>query len=430
MSRGLRGLARMTSRSLENPSVPLDGSTISSALAGAEDLWGPDAAGRVDPMRIGTVYRCVQIIAEAVAGCPLKVYTGKDRNRSEVDLPVLQMIEPGMSTPFELWGTTVAHMALWGNAYLRKVYDTFGQLVQLVPIDPWRVTVDTDDIEGAKRLGRPFVKRFTIDGKTRLTEYDVMHIPTLSMDGVLGLSVIGNMRRTFTLAANAERVAERMYSSGMLASGVVSLPAPDGNGRAAKAMTDEEAMILKRRWRALSAGVENASDVIIMTNGATYQQLSMSPADAQFLETRKFSVTDIARLFGVAGWMVNDQEKSTSWGTGMETMFTTFVQLTLNGYFKRIEQRVTREVADPRTEVAEFKVEGLLRGDSKTRAVVYGSGIQHGYYTPNDIRRLENMPDVEWGDEPFRPYNASAGSQAADEDQPAGGGKTDDDDDE
>lgn len=411
MSRALRGLARMTSRSLEDPSVPLDGSNISAALAGAEDLWGPSASGNADPMRIGAVFRSVQVLADTVAGCPLKVYTDTSDDRSEVKLPVLQAQRVGQ-TPFELWGLVVAHMALWGNAYVRKVYDGFGRIVELVPIEPWRVTVDTDDREGARLVGMPYVKRFTVDGKTQLTEREIMHIPGLTMNGIKGLSVIGNLRRTFSLAASAEQVASRMYAGGMLASGVVSLPKTEGNrGK----LGDDDAMVLKRRWRALNAGMENASDVIIMTEGATYSQLTMNPADAQFLETRKFSVTEIARLFGLPGWIVNDQEKSTSWGTGMETMFTAMVKVTLNGYFKRIEQRVTREIADPAQEVAEFKLEGLLRGDSKARAEFYGAGIQHGYYTPNDVRKFENMPPVPWGDEPYRPFNESAGAQAADD---------------
>lgn len=424
--RALDALAAFSRRGtyLDNPSEPLTGANISSALATAGDLWG-DAAGKVDPMQIGAVFRSVQILGDVVAGCPLKVYTDSGdpkEGRREVKLPVLTMERQG-TTPFELWQQVVAHLALWGNAYLRKIYSR-GRLVELVPIHPARVHVDTDDEEAARELGMPYVKRFVVDNRVDdpLTEREILHIPGLVIDGVKGLSVIGAARRTFELAANAEIVAGKMYASGMMSSGVVSLPAPPNDAReraAHRKMTDEDALILKRRWQALSAGMQNASDVIVLTDGATYEQLTMSPADAQFLETRKFSVTEIARLFGLPGWVLNDQEKSTSWGTGMETMFTTMVKITLGGYFKRIEQRVTREICDPSRETAEFLLDALLRGDSKARAESYKAGIQFGYYTPNDVRSWENMPPVEWGDEPYRPYTDSNGTSTdSTEDQP------------
>ena len=173
------------------------------------------------------------------------------------------------------------------------------------------------------------------------------------------------------------------------------------------------------------AGAANAYEIAILDQGTEFHQLSMNPADAQFLETRKFQTTEVARFFGLPGWIVNDQEKSTSWGSGMEQQFVALVVITLKPYFQRIEQRVVREICDPVVEKAEFKVEGLLRGDSKARAAFYASGIQHGWMVPNEPRALEDMKPVAWGDEPYRPYNASASSQSGEDNAPGG----DDDDD-
>lgn len=408
--RALRALAGMTARaSLENPSTPLTAGNLLSKVSEPGQLWSNGS--KDGPLSVASALRCVQIISASVAGCPINVRVRE--TGAEVKIAALRAEREG-TTPFETWETVTAHLALWGNAYVRKVRNRLGQLVELVPIHPARVTVH---IEDGGDVGLPYVKRFEIDGgKVNLTEYDVMHIPALSTDGAVGYSVVGNLRRTFGLATNAERMADRLYESGMLMQGYLSTDA---------SLDGEKAQILQDRWRAKLAGIDNAYEVPIFDKGLKFEKLTMSPADAQFLETRKFQTTEIARLFGVPGWIINDQEKSTSWGSGMEQQFISFVMVTLKPYMHRMEQRITREVCDPVTEKAEFKVEGLLRGDSKARAAFYASGIQHGWMVPNDVRPLEGMPTVPWGDVPYRPFNESAGAQAEDDTKPGG----DDDDD-
>lgn len=387
----MRGvLASLRGSSLEDPNTRLDGQRLLSQISTPGDLWGPAADG--DPMRIGTAFRCVQIIAGAVAGCPIKVTD--EATHKEEKVPALVAERPGM-TPLERVETVIAHLALWGNAFERKHRTRDGRIVELVPIHPSRVTVKLTD---GSAVGMPFVKKFTIDGKVHLTEYDILHTPGLSMDGIEGLSVIGAMRRTFELTSNAERAAARMYESGLMLAGFLTTE---------QDLTPEKADILKARWRAKTSGVDAAGDVAVMDKGMTFKELAMSPADAQFLESRKFQTTEVSRLFGIPSWMVNDQEKSTSWGTGMEQMFTSFVTITLKPYMQRYEQRLTREVVGIGSK-AEFKVEGLLRGDSKARAEFYGSAIQHGWMVPNEPRELEDLPPVPWGDEPYRPFNKSA----------------------
>jgi len=409
--RALQALAGMVARSIENPLNPV---SWSGATASSSDLWGRDSYSG-DPMRIGSALRCVEILSSGVAGCPIRV-TKRDGDHSEVHIPALeQLTDGGVSTPFETWETAVAHAATRGNAFIRKVRTRDGRLTSVVPIHPDRVTVKVED---GNVVGLPWVKRFIIDGNPEksLTTREIMHVPGLSMDGVLGISRIENLRRTFEGAAAAEDVAARMFEDGLMASGFLHTDA---------ALNEEKSQILRARWRA-KTGLSNAGDIMILDNGAKYEQLTMSPADAQFLEQRKFSTTDIARIFGLPGWIINDQEKSTSWGSGMEQQFISFVVLALKPYFHRFEQRITREICDPKTEKAEFAIEGLLRGDSKSRAAFYASGIQHGWMVPNEPRELEDMPPVEWGNEPYRPYNESAGAQASDDSTNTGGEDDDD----
>lgn len=405
--RAVQALAGLVARSIENPANQLTESALSAALATPGALWG--TAAQADPMRIGAVMRCVSILSSGVAGCPVRITDVETHEKQSV--PVITAPTSG-ATAFERWETVVAHLALWGNAYIRKIRSRDGRLVALLPIHPARVHVDIDD-DAARLVGLPFVKRFAVDGRVQLTEREVMHIPALSLDGVEGLSIIGNLRRTFDLLTDAELVAQRLYSQGFLGQGFITSD---------QKMDAERSQIVRDRWRAKTASLDNAFDVPILDNGAKFQQMSMNPIDAQFLESRRFQITEIARIFGVPSWIINDQEKSTSWGSGMEQQFIAFVVVTLKPYFHRIEQRITRELLDPTREKAEFKVEGLLRGDSKSRAAFYASGVQHGWLVPNDIRKLEDMAPVEWGDEPYRPYNEPANgttTNAGDEDDDA-----------
>jgi HK97 family phage portal protein len=394
----LRALARRTS--LENPAVPLTGGRLLSTISDPGELWQGETALQ-GPTAVGAALRCVQLIADGVAGCPLRTFRPADRQ--VVDIPALTSLRAGM-TPFERMEMTVAHQALWGNAYWRKHTTPDGRLVELTPIHPARVLPEIDDGPDAAAVGMPWVKKFTVDGRHPFTEWEILHLPGFSLDGVQGISVIERQRRLFRLAEHGEEMADRFYRDGMLTQGFLS---------AKGSLTQDKAEILKDRWRAKFTGIDAAFDIPVLDNDVTFQPLTMKPADAEFLETRKFSTTEIARLFGIPGWMINDQEKSTSWGTGMEQQFTAFVILTLKPYMQRNEQRITREILDPRTEKAEFKVEGLLRGDSQARAAFYNAGITGGWMVPNEPRALEDLPPVAWGDRPYLPNNTPAGTDPA-----------------
>lgn len=411
----LRGLAVRSD--VENPLRPLTDSTLLSALGGRPTYSGvsvtPESA-----LRVGAAMRGTQIIAGAIAGLPLKARRVSDDSPVAGYHALRPRREDQVITSFELLETAVAHMVLWGNAYLFKVRNSFGSVTSLLPIHPARVTVAKDD-EAAREVGLPFVKRFTVDGKHHFSNYEVLHIPCLSLDGIKGLGPIGYVRETFGIAMAAEQAAARLYGNGLMLQGFLTTELSIDQAKASE---------LHDRWMAKYGGTGNAGDVAFLGHGLKWQSLGMNPDDAQFLETRKFQVTEIARLLGLPGWMVNDQEKSTSWGTGMEQQFTTFVILTLKPYMQRIEQRITFELY-PESQYAEFVVEGLLRGDSRARAAFYASGIQHGWMVPNEPRALENLPPVPWGDVPYRPFNKSAGDTdpGADDDQPPRG---DDEEDE
>lgn len=385
----LTGLAQ---RSVENPGRPLTDATLLDTLGD----FGTESGTSAPPersLRLGTVFRGVQIIASAGGGLPLKAY--RHENRDEVRSSVLTN-DDGM-TPMERWETSIAYMALWGAAPLWKERDSRGTVRSLTPVHPARLGVQ---LRRTGDVARPYERRFTIDGRGDYGDYELLYIPFLSLDGYTGIGPIGYCRETFGNAVSNERLAGKMFRSGFLVDGILTTD---------QDLNETKATRLKRRIKALLQGVEHAHEVAVMDNGAQWTPIGMPAKDAQFLEQRKFSRTEIAGLLGLPGWMLNDQEKSTSWGTGMEQQFRTFVTLTLKAYLQKIEQRINLEIL-PSTQYAEFKVEGLLRGDSQARAAFYTAGITCGWLVPNDVRRLENLHDVPWGDEPFLPNNTPAGT--------------------
>lgn len=393
----LRGLFARSS--LENPGRPLTDTALLEVLGGWRSSTGRHVTAE-GSLRVGAAFRATQIIAMTGGGLPFKAYRHSDRGVVTTSV----LTRDRSMTPLERWSTVLAHLVLWGNGYVFKRRDTAGNVRALLPIHPCRVHTEIIETDVAE-IG--YTKKFTVDGTLELTNYEITHVMGMSLDGVTGLGPISYVREAFGIALTAEEAAGRLYGQGMMLSGILTTDQP---------LSEPQATAIKDRWKAKLLGVQAAHEVAILDRGAKFQPLSMPPADAQFLESRKFQVTEIARLLGLPGWMLNDQEKSTSWGTGMEQQFTAFVQLTLQSYLRAIEQRVTMDIL-PDSQYAEFNVEGLLRGDSAARSAFYASGIQHGWLVPNDVRPRENLPPVPWGDKPYLPFNKSADSQSA----PSGG---------
>lgn len=402
-------LRELVQRSIEDPAKPLTDASLLSVLGGLPSETGTSVSP-ADALRIGAALRGVQIISGAGAQLPLKAYYSADR--SPFRFPLLEADEP--YTRFELVETMIAHMVGWGAAFLFKVRDAQGNVRQLIPVHPGRAHVKVDN----ESAHDGFQLSFTIDGRGPYSRYEILYIPMLSLDGINGIGPIGYARETFNLAVANERAAGKLFGQGMMQAGYL----------ATEQTIDDEttAERIKANWRSKMGGLSNAHEVAILDKGAKFTPLALKPDDAQFLESRKFQVTEIARLLGLPGWMLNDQEKSTSWGSGMEQQFSTFVKLTLQPYLSRIEQRISKELL-PRTAYVEFNIEGLLRGDSKARAAFYNAGITGGWLVPNDIRPKENLELVPWGDEPYLPFNQSAESQTNDDSEKE---KDDDDPDE
>ena len=380
---------------VESPTVPLTSQNILEVIGGEATSSGKKVTEQ-GVLGLPAVWRAVNVIAGSCASLPLHAYKPSGETRVRTSAPLLDEPHPDL-TPFEFWETTYAHIALWGNAYLRVLRNELGQVSELWPIHPGRVRVgrtsETGEkvyaIDGGKEVLRDFNPKKPVQTATML------HIPGFGYDGVCGVSPIRAARQGLGLAMAAEEYGAKLFGSGSLATGVL---------QSEQRLSQEQADAIQARWKAKRTGLTSAHEVIVLDSGAKFHQLSSPPADAQFLESRRFQIAEIARMFGVPPHMLMDTERSTSWGTGIEQQSIGFVVYTLRPWLTRVEQRVSRLVR-PHAAYARYAVEGLLRGDSAQRAAFYKAMWEIGVYNTNEIRALEERAPVDEGNTRYRPLN-------------------------
>lgn len=376
---------------LESPLVPLTASNL-GPLLGGDTVDSGVSVSADSVLGIPAVWRAVQTIAGTAASLPLKAYRVGTRERLTIEL--LDNPHPSM-TRFEFWEFVYTSLLLWGNTFLWKQRRGPGMRIQaLVPLAPGSVKVGKvhDPVTGV------VTKVFHIttdDGSVDATEEEVLHIPGFGYDGVVGLSLIRIARQSFGVTIGLERHGAQQLGSGNRMTGILSSD---------QQLTNEQAELVLSRWnRQRNQGYGSTR---MVSGGFKFQPVTMPNNDAQFLESRAFQVSEIARWFGIPPHMLFDVEKSTSWGTGIEQQGIGFVTYTLRPWLTRVEQRVTFELLAGDA-YAEYAVEGLLRGDSTARAAYHTAMRNLGVENVDEIRVLENLeplPDG-LGQEYLRPLN-------------------------
>ena len=388
----VRNLLRTTPISqINDPNVPLY-----QALAGLWDGPASDTGVTVNQttaLRVMAVFSCVRLIAETAAALPLKTYSGDGPDRAEMKLASERYIwdrPNGEQTQQTFWEQAFASALIDGNAFINTPRDRLRRIGELWVVNPASVEIDRDKAGSLV---------YIVDGVT-MTRDDIVHVPAFSAPGsVRGLSPIGQARQAIGLSIAAETFGAKLFGQGSIPGGLLMSEAP---------MTEEQAKALKSRWDALHRGVSNAWSVAVLDSGAKFQQLTIPPEDAQFIETRRFQLAEIARLYRVPPHLIADVERSTSWGTGIEEQNLAFIQYTLLPWLRRFEQAITQSLLPVRPRYARFVLDGLLRGDTDARVAYYGRGRRDGWLSANDVRRLEDMPPIEGGDEYLRTPTGSA----------------------
>ncbi len=365
-------------------------------------FFGGSTSGKVvnerSAMQMTAVYACVRILAEAVAGLPLHLYRYKEDGGKEkaTDHPLYLLLHdepnPEMSS-FVFRETLMTHLLLWGNAYAQIIHNGRGEVVALYPLMPNKMTVDRDE------NGRLFYKynRFkeevpTMTGSTViLNPSDVLHIPGLGFDGLVGYSPIAMAKNAIGMAIACEEFGAKFFANGAAPSGVLEHPG-----------TIKDPGRVREAWQSQFGGSSNSGKVAVLEEGMKYTPISISPEQAQFLETRKFQINEIARIFRVPPHMVGDLEKSSF--SNIEQQSLEFVKYTLDPWVIRWEQSLARALftdSEKKEYFFKFSLEGLLRGDYASRMSGYATARQNGWMSANDIRELENLdriPAEEGGD--------------------------------
>ena len=373
-----------------------------AADAGYSFLFGRTTSGKPvnerTAMQITAVYACVRILAEAVASLPLHVYEYQDDGGKKLvhDHPLYYLLhdEPNPEmTSFVFRETLMSHLLIWGNAYAQIIRDGAGRVLGLYPLLPDKMEVQRDDkgniyyVYSRNSDENPMFKEY---GNIRLKAEDVLHIPGLGFDGLIGYSPIAMAKNAVGMTLACEEYGASFFANGANPGGVLEHPG-----------VLKDPSKVRESWNSVYRGVSNAHKIAVLEEGMKYQQIGIPPEEAQFLETRKFQVNEIARLYRIPPHMVGDLDKSSF--SNIEQQSLEFVKYTLDPWVIRWEQSLQRSLLLPGEKGKYFiklNVDGLLRGDYQSRMNGYAVGRQNGWFSANDIREMENMnpiPDEEGG---------------------------------
>jgi len=381
-------------RSRDKPSNRTAGSGYTFYMGGTTS---GKAVTERSAMQMTAVYSCVRILAEAVAGLPLHVYryTAEGGKEKALDHPLYRLLHdepnPEMSS-FVFRETLMTHLLLWGNAYAQVIRNGKGEVIALYPLMPNKMSVDRDE---NGQLYYTYVRSTeeapTMEnGTVILRPSDVFHIPGLGFDGLVGYSPIAMAKNAIGMAIACEEYGAKFFANGAAPGGVLEHPG-----------TIKDPQRVRESWQSTFGGSGNANKIAVLEEGMKYTPIGISPEQAQFLETRKFQINEIARIFRVPPHMVGDLEKSSF--SNIEQQSLEFVKYTLDPWVIRWEQSIQRSLLseDEKSSIfVKFNLEGLLRGDYQSRMNGYAIGRQNGWMSANDIRELENLdliPDEEGG---------------------------------
>ena len=373
-----------------------------AADAGYSFLFGRTTSGKPvnerTAMQTTAVYACVRILAEAVASLPLHVYEYQDDGGKKLvhDHPLYYLLhdEPNPEmTSFVFRETLMSHLLIWGNAYAQIIRDGTGRVLGLYPLLPDKMDVQRDDrgniyyVYSRNSDENPMFKEY---GDIRLKAEEVLHIPGLGFDGLIGYSPIAMAKNAVGMTLACEEYGASFFANGANPGGVLEHPG-----------VLKDPSKVRESWNSVYRGVNNAHKIAVLEEGMKYQQIGIPPEEAQFLETRKFQINEIARLYRIPPHMIGDLDKSSF--SNIEQQSLEFVKYTLDPWVIRWEQSLQRSLLLPGEKGKYFiklNVDGLLRGDYQSRMNGYAVGRQNGWFSANDIREMENMnpiPDEQGG---------------------------------
>ena len=355
----------------------------SGALVEGSKALGPDGA-----LQLSTVWACVWLLSNTIASLPLFVYTRSTNGERELARATLlwQILHDSPNsrmTPVEFWVAMLLNLLLRGNAYARIERNSLGEAIALWPMP-------ADQVEMRILVDGSTVYHYRLDNNVAvLSEDSVLHIKEIG-NGTIGLARLDYMRATTTEATHAQSTASKLFANGGKPTGILMID---------RVLKPEQREAIKRNFGDLAEG--DASRLKVLEADMKYQQVNLTPQDQQLLETRRFTVEEICRWFGVPPVLVG-HSNVTAWGSGIEQLIDGFYKFTIRPILVRIEQAVTKRTltSGQRARLSiEFSFDALLRASLKDRMEIYAKATQNGLKTRNECRQLENDPPIKGGDE-------------------------------
>ncbi len=363
-------------------------------FSGAPFLFGRSISGQTvnefSALRVSAVYACVRILAESIAALPLHVYEYRDGGKERVPKhPLYFLLHDAPNhemTSFIFRETLMTHLLLYGNCYAQIIRNNGGGVIGLYPLLPNRMSVERDDDGEIIYRYTPTTaeRQFDKSAQVTLRRTDVLHIPALGFNGLVGFSPIAMARNAIGVAIATEEFGAKFFENGARPSGILTHPGTIKN-------PDK----IRESWQSVYGGSENTGKVAILEEGMKYESISIPPDDAQFLDTRKFQLNEIARIFRVPPHMLADLERATFSNITHQSL--EFVMYSLMPWIVRWEQGLCKALflnSERGKYFVKFSVEGLLRGDYETRMRGYQLAIQNGIMSVNEVRELEDMNPI------------------------------------
>ena len=376
------------------------GSLLAQRAIYASDFWGRWQRGedlddpgnlagvtvtRETAMQLSAVWACVSLVSDSISTLPMDTFIREQRARKPFRPRPPWVLTPNPEQDRHQWvSQQLVSLLLDGTAYVHTIRDRMGDVVEAWNAPAWMVT--------PKRARRGRIEYEVRDehGQTiTLDQTQMFHVPGMSWPGqIRGMSPLEAARRMLSTGLGAQEFAERFYGQGFSSPGFVEVPGD---------FTTEQAKDLKADILRMTGGLKRSHLPGVLTGGAKFASSTVTPEQAQFLESRGFSVTEIARFFRCPPHLISDVEKSTSWGTGIEEQNIGFVTYTLRPWLERLEQAYSRHMlslGSQRDAFVKFNVDGLLRGDFKSRQEGYAVGRMWGYLNADDVNAYEDRPPL------------------------------------
>ena len=343
-------------------------------------------------MQIATVYACVRLLADSVAQLPLHLFrvVGEDGQEKAKDHPLYNILyrqpNPEM-TDFSFKEVLMTHLLLWGNAYVQIIRDGKNNVLGLYPLLPENVEIDRDARGNLYYIYHAYTDE--TPGEKNKDLYfrrdEILHVPGLGFNGLIGFSPIAMMKNSLGSTLAVEKYGSAFFKNGAQPSGVLEHPGVLKNPEK-----------IRQNWSDVYGGANNAHKVAVLEEGMSYKAISLPPEDSQFLSTRQFGVEEICRIFRVPPHMVQDLQRATF--NNIEHLAIEFVMHTLMPWLVRIEQAIIKDVLidEEKNEFfPKFNVDGLMRGDYKSRMEGYAVAITNGIMSVNDVRKLEDLDPLD-----------------------------------